>query len=244
MAIAIPPEGRGSDSARKAAKTMTLRGHSRPPAALARWIELANADRLYEGGLGLDVLWFRDRYRTFRLHPEEKHSIDAHWLDSLTSLNPPGRPRVDMENWNCEDGVRELARLCTLRLSRKTHAFLGSPQNLDLFVEKLNQLESAGQALCAITNRPHARWSACLLFEVRVVINEHGQGTLQRNPVLDALVGAQLDHIKSCALCGRFFWAPRSNSRCCGLQCRNAYNQRKSRARRKRSGRRKPKDQT
>jgi hypothetical protein len=41
------------------------------------------------------------------------------------------------------------------------------------------------------------------------------------------------NRIRACRICQRIFWAPRAKSECCSQRCRKVYNQRNSRARRK-----------
>ena len=213
---------------RKSAKTVTRRGHSKPPEELARFIELVNLERLYEQDL-------RD----------PRNPVPALY-DALRKGAPiPPRDFLDWE--------REGVRNTVARLAPKTRKFLGPPEDLMQFYERWERLKSAGQVLCAIAEWPRGKTGELLVLDRRfgvrfparasvgIRIDEHGQGEIQKDPFLEALIGARLDHIRACAICRRIFWAPRFNSECCRKQCRKTYNQRESRANRKGSSRRRRK---
>jgi hypothetical protein len=206
------------------AKTVTRRGHSKPPDELAHFIRLVNAERLFEREL-----------------PDEGTLFAA-----MCKVRPPVSDRDYLDLL-----IRSRAETVAA-LSPEARAFLGPPEDPArplLFSERWELLKSAGEVLSAIARRSRGELSGTaelLIFDrqfhgefpfsvpVGVGINERGQGVLRKkNPLLDALIGAQLDHVRSCAVCGHIFWAKRANSECCGEQCRKTYNQRKSRANRK-----------
>jgi hypothetical protein len=205
---------------RRSAKTVTRRGHSKPPQELELYIKLVNLERLFERDL-----------------PDPRDPVPAMY-DALRKGAPiSARKFLDWEM----KGVRNTVA----RLAPETRKFLGPPKDLMQFYERWERLKSAGQALCAIAEWPRGKTGELLVLDRRfgvrfpprvsvgIAINERGQGERLPNRLLDALEGAQLDHIRACAICRRIFWAPRFNSECCGRQCRKTYNQRKSRANRK-----------
>jgi hypothetical protein len=242
MLVPMPPRQGSRDSARNPRETVTPeRGQSRPPVGLAQWIELVNAEQSRQRALPLPImaLWFRDRYRRLRLYPEdpeEKQDLHPSTLAFLISaIETPERLRARMEKmefWHTEAGLQEMCRRCTAELSPETLAFLGPVENLGVFMERFDEMRHALEVLWAVASRREG-WEDALRFEVRLLMNEQGKAVQQKNPVLDALKGVHLDHIRSCAVCERIFWAPRINSACCSEQCRNTHNQRKSRARRR-----------
>lgn len=223
----VSPLGR-----RASAKTVTKRGHSQPPPALADFIRLVNSEQLYQREL-----------------PDEGALFDA-----ACKVHPPvsGQDYLDLLVTTRAETVA--------RLSPEARAFLGPPEDPVRpfrFSERWELLKSAGEVLSALAQRSSVGGarkrisSNLLIFDrkfkvgvpfrmtIGIVINELGQGELQKNDLLDALLGAHLDHVRSCAVCRRIFWAPRRNSECCSQRCRKVFNQRNSRANRKGRTRRK-----
>lgn len=97
------------------------------------------------------------------------------------------------------------------------------------------ELERASQTLADIAARNRAGTDEkppVIQCKARLVINESGRLALE-DALLDALIGAPAERIKTCAICDAIFWAPRVNSECCSLICRKTYNQRNSRKNRR-----------
>jgi hypothetical protein len=213
---------------RKAAITVTRRGESKPPRDLARFIELVNMERLYE---------------------RELDDIQAR-LDAATD-DPENAPNSLRNLW---------VRICgqtAAQLDPETREFLGSPSDFQQFIGKYELLSSAAKVLHSIGKRNakgpsgyasklmihDPQWPAELPFTVSIdlVVDERGRLGVTENPLLKSLVGIPIERIRSCAVCRRFFWAPRVNSECCSGRCRKSYNQRNSReARRKLLANKKP----
>jgi hypothetical protein len=202
-------------------------GQSKPPRNLARFIELVNAERLFERERKLP-----DPYDGFMRDVE--NARDAH----TTDVDIP-----DLWIEHCERTARIL--------SAAARRFLGRPAEYQTFLEKWALLKSAGQVLSGIASRyapaprpkspdvtiQDARFPGRELpfsIDVGLVVNEAGVLIRARNDLLDALIDARADRIRSCVICNRIFWARRINSECCTERCRKTYNQRNSRDARKR----------
>jgi hypothetical protein len=207
----------------KAAQTVTARGQSEPPADLARFIELVNAERLFEREL--PDLFLADLNDDLKMSAEHYNSTSP----------------LDRYHEHCE--------AASAKLSAQTRAYLGPPSDEE-FTEKYHRLRDAGQVLSAIAKCgaglgeraenlmiSDARFPGeafPFVVSVNLVVNEDGLLTASDNPLLGALRGVRADRIRSCKVCRRIFWAPRVNSECCCESCRKTYNQRNSReARRK-----------
>lgn len=204
---------------------------SEAPEDLARFIELINADRLFEREL-----------------PNLDDEVDAAMGDPQTA------PFSTLRGlWTRVCG--EIAGT----LSAETRSFLGPEAALRQFQERYRSLKVARQAILGIARSyrndtsKHARSSADLIvrgewlsedvpFQVGVglVVSASGQLAISEDAILNALVGVRADRIRSCAICGRIFWAARVNSECCGEVCRKTYNQRNSRRNRQRGRMRNP----
>jgi len=209
----------------KASKTVTRRGHSKPPADLARFIELVNAERLFERQLpDLLLVTLND---------------DLHFsAERYNSMSPLDR-------------YHEHCKALSARLSARTRAYLGPPSDKE-FTEKYLRLWDAGRVLSAIAKCSaglRERGGSLMISDARfpgqalpfsvavdLVVNEDGLFTASDNPLLGALRGVRADRIRSCAVCRRIFWAPRVNSECCCESCRKTYNQRNSRQARRKLG--------
>jgi hypothetical protein len=203
---------------RQTAKTVTERGQSKPPQALAGFIELVNVERLFEREL-----------------PDP---FAAALFDPRNTSMPPRDVYIE----HCEKAAASL--------SPETRAFLGPASDLEVFPVKYQLLKSARAVLLGIARRNEAgsrEHSSELMLRdaqfpgvdipfavfVNLVVNEHGEFSISTPPVLAALIGVRADRIRSCAICGRIFWAPRINSECCRPRCRKTYNQRHSRENRR-----------
>lgn len=194
----------------KQRKTVTVRGPSEPPEEIARLIELVNADsKLPDVHAMMDNFSTPDRYVT-------------ELEESIAGVSP------------------------------ETRAFLGSPRkDLQHFFAQHQLLTSAREVLGSIAERYRSkandlkvhdpRFSADFPISVTVqlVIDKTGRFALSDAPLFSALVGVPADRIRECAVCGRLFWAARTNSECCREKCRKTYNQRNSRKDRRMGTRRK-----
>jgi hypothetical protein len=217
-------------SREKAAKTVTARGDSYPPEDLALYISLINLEQLYERELP-----------------------DYSALDQAEVGRSSRSAMVKWEPW-----ARVNAHLAST-LSPETRSFLGPPEDVPHFRERFETLRSAQILLRSIAARNALIWRsveslavagydksfrASVPFpEVRVhlVVNEDNEFAVSESPLLEAIVGVSVDRIRSCAICGRIFWAPRINSECCQEKCRKTYNQQNSRKNRKQAAKSKPK---
>jgi hypothetical protein len=231
---------------RKLAKPVTQRGQSKPPKGLARFIELANMklDRpLDDASLVFDSA-VRDPSKTVKL-PDVWEGICA---ETASTLPPEARaflgPAADIHGF-------------------VTSAFLGPAADIHGFVTNYRTLGYARKLLPAIARQkwPVVENSKAVSYQefkkiqrarsglpmgvlcqasVDLVVDGRGQLGLSQNPVLEALVGVRADRIRSCNICNCVFWAPRVNSECCSEHCRKTYNQRNSRAARRKLLAKKP----
>jgi hypothetical protein len=133
---------------------------------------------------------------------------------------------------------RDVAR----RFGPKTNDFLGSPESIGPFYSRCLELQSAREALGLLAKRYRDYSRAAgdvastlpIPVTARLIVNREGLLELSPDdPVLSALDGIRADRIRSCAVCGRIFWAPRVNSECCEEKCRKTYNQKNSRENRR-----------
>lgn len=218
---------------RKSTETVTHRGQGKPPKGIAQFIELVNAEGLYQRELP-------DVYKAWYAATDdpESASVSPHdlWVKACAKI---------------------AAAFCPA-----TRAFLGPPAKLQSFLDRYEQLKSAREVLVGMARwhrlqspaHPSKPMDHLVIHDdqlsvdvphsvgVNLRINEKGVLVLAAsgNTLLDALVGVRADRIRSCAICGRIFWARRVNSECCSERCRKTYNQRNTRqARRAREARRK-----
>lgn len=205
----------------KRRQTVTHRGDTKPPTDLARFIELVNAERLYEREL-----------------PDAHKTLYAAMDDPV---NASVAPRV---LW-----IQQCAEIAS-ELRPETRAHLGSASNLEQFLERYELLSAAGKILQGIAKRRapgshgqsnelmvhDTRFPVDVPFTVPIAMVVNGDGLLAvkpENPLVASLVDVPADRIRSCAICGQVFWAPRANSECCSEKCRKTYNQRNSRENRR-----------
>jgi hypothetical protein len=145
-------------------------------------------------------------------------------------------------DWN-DPLLLDACQMYLARRSPEVQRLLGVPETPASFWEKWDQLNSATQAICQVA-RP--RWDtkgnyitepgkrlfggALLKVSVHIIVKD-GKGAfdVEENPVLKALIGTNLGHIRSCIVCNKIFWAPRDNSLCCSLKCSRIHHQRTSR---------------
>jgi hypothetical protein len=212
----VKQDGASIFKLQKSAKTVTRRGDSSPPTVLAKFIELLNAERLYE---------------------REMEDIHGKWNAAMDdSINASKSPRFLWVRL-CEEYAKGL--------QQETRAFLGPVSNLRQFLEAYELLSSAAKVLKSITKAhaagPPGRASELLMRDplwpidlpftitVELVVDEQGLLAVTENPLLKALQGVPVERLRSCAICRRYFWALRINSECCSERCRKTYNQRNSR---------------
>lgn len=196
---------------------MTHRGDTKPPTDLARFIELVNAERLYERELS-------DIHKALDAATDEpvnaSVSLRAKWIRKCEEIAPQLRP--------------------------ETRAYLGPASDLEHFLERYELLSAAGKVLQGITKRrapgSHGQSHELMIHDTRfpvdvpftvpiaMAVNADGLLTVvPENLLVASLVDVPVDRIRSCAICRQIFWAPRANSECCSERCRKTYNQRNSR---------------
>lgn len=202
---------------RKSAQTVTRRGQGRPPKNVAQFIELVNAERLYE------------------------RELDDPCQALYAAMDEPANASVsERVMW-----IRACEEIAT-KLHPETREFLGPVSDLNQFLVRYKLLESAREVLLGIAARYGssgllARSSELMIYDARLpvevpfsvtvnlVVNDKGLLGASDNLLLHALIGVRADRIRACTICSRIFWAPRINSECCGEKCRKTYNQRCSR---------------
>jgi hypothetical protein len=65
----------------------------------------------------------------------------------------------------------------------------------------------------------------------KIYVDEKGILHKEDNPIFKILVGVDVTRIRRCAVCLNFFWANRTDRKCCKKKCANLHNQRLSRER-------------
>jgi hypothetical protein len=150
-------------------------------------------------------------------------------------------------------------RACWAACSAETREYLGAPENIGAFLANYRLLESAQSVLVGIakrnslgrreigksgdSNANQTSLTALLLvprLDIYLAVDSDGRFTVPQDSLLNILLGVRADRIRSCAICGRIFWARRINSECCQETCRKTYNQRNSRENRKLLSKRRP----
>jgi hypothetical protein len=217
---------------RKLAKPVTQRGQSKPPKGLARFIELANMklDRpLDDASLVFDSA-VRDPSKTVKL-PDVWEGICA---ETASTLPPEARaflgPAADIHGF--------VTNYMTLGYARKLLPAIARPKWP--VAENTSKAVSYPEFKKIQRARSGLPMGVLCQASVDLVVDGRGQLGLSQNPVLEALVGVRADRIRSCNICNRVFWAPRVNSECCSERCRKTYNQRSSRAARRKLLAKKP----
>ena len=133
-------------------------------------------------------------------------------------------------------GTKHLFRISKFlkSLSAKTRAFLGEPNNVELFRDRYDALRSAQQILPSLAEEwPDDEPSGpgfTSLPSVGVNLYIDNGMIAASGTFLNALQGVRADRIRRCNVCRNIFWAPRVNSECCTEKCRKTYNKRNSRA--------------
>jgi hypothetical protein len=217
---------------RKLAKPVTQRGQSKPPKGLARFIELANMklDRpLDDASLVFDSA-VRDPSKTVKL-PDVWEGICA---ETASTLPPEARaflgPAADIHGF--------VTNYMTLGYARKLLPAIARPKWP--VAENTSKAVSYPEFKKIQRARSGLPMGVLCQASVDLVVDGRGQLGLSQNPVLEALVGVRADRIRSCNICNCVFWAPRVNSECCSEHCRKTYNQRNSRAARRKLLAKKP----
>lgn len=124
----------------------------------------------------------------------------------------------------------------TKSLSSDMRAFLGDPNNSEEFRDRYDALRSAQEILPSLAlERTDYEPSGFTSMPFSVGVNLYVVDGLiaASGTFLNALRGVRADRMRLCEVCKRIFWAPRINSECCSEKCRKTYNQRTSRAARK-----------
>jgi hypothetical protein len=215
----------------KLAKPVTQRGQSKPPKGLARFIELANMklDRpLDDASLVFDSA-VRDPSKTVKL-PDVWEGICA---ETASTLPPEARaflgPVADVHGFVANYRTLGYARKLLPAIARQKWPVVENSKAVSYQEFKKIQRARSGLPMGVLCQA-----------SVDLVVDGRGQLGLSQNPVLEALVGVRADRIRSCNICNCVFWAPRVNSECCSEHCRKTYNQRNSRAARRKLLAKKP----
>jgi hypothetical protein len=177
-------------------------------------------------------------------HWSEVASLGTKWIAS----NDEAWAFVDLAE---ESGVRVteqevMARFETVRIDRS--AFCKRQGQLGRqWIDQYYKVRAIKRLLDELTHvsdnfQTADRTHIVGLFDLRDLIpklriDENGILHREEDPILDLLLGIDIRRIRKCRICENYFWAQRSDRRCCKRECADIFNQRLSRERKRENGR-------